>query len=151
MKIIILPILLCCTMLTLAAQQSTKTAPATKPAQKIVTASQVNGTWRKKSGEFKIWALGNQKLKVEFSGVYEYRNSAGLMANVGDAHGTAFIEGDTAVFKPEDILDGCKITMRFTDNKLVVEQEGECEFGRHVTAQGTYRKASKGKPKFEER
>ena len=40
---------------------------------KSVTAAQVNGTWKTKGGEFKIWALGNQRLQVESSGVYEFK------------------------------------------------------------------------------
>src|SRR5258708_364815 len=39
-------------------------------SEKSVTAAQVNGTWQSKHGEFKIWALGHQRLQVEFSGVY---------------------------------------------------------------------------------
>ena len=52
---------------------------------KSVTAAQVNGTWKTKSGEFKVWALGKQRLQVEFSGVYEYKTSQGPMANEGEA------------------------------------------------------------------
>src|SRR5882724_2869963 len=40
-------------------------------SDKSVTAAQVNGTWKTEGGEFKIWALGKQRLQVEFSGVYE--------------------------------------------------------------------------------
>ena len=64
--------------------------------QKIVTAAEVNGTWRSKTGTFKVWALGKQRLQVEFFGVYEYKTSAGPMAKTGEGSGTAFIEGDTA-------------------------------------------------------
>ena len=136
--------LLCVLMLSLPATQS-----AVSP-QTVVTAAQVNGTWNNKSGEFKIWALGNQKLKVEFTGTYEYKTAAGLIANVGGGNGIAFIEGDTAVFKPEGAGDDCKITMKFTEGKLVAQQKGLCNFARHVTANGTYRKANSRKPKFEE-
>ncbi len=118
--------------------------------QKIVTAAQVNGTWRNKHGEFKIWALGHQKLKVEFSGTYEYKTSAGLMANVGTGSGIALIEYDTAKFKPEDSDDECEITMKFTGGNLVVTQEGGCGFGHNVVADGTYKKVSSSKPKFGE-
>jgi hypothetical protein len=38
--------------------------------EKSVTAAQVNGTWKTKYGEFKIWALGKQRLQIDFSGVY---------------------------------------------------------------------------------
>src|SRR4029453_18070744 len=60
---------------------------------KSVTAAQVNGTWKTKGGEFKIWALGKQRLQVEFSGVYEYKTAQGPMANEGEGSGIAMIEG----------------------------------------------------------
>jgi hypothetical protein len=119
-------------------------------AQKIVTAAQVNGTWRTKTREFKVLALGKQKLRVEFSGTYEYRVDGEMMANTGTGYGIAKIEGDTATFRPEGSEEDCRITMRFTGSKLVVGQEGGCGFGQHVTAIGTYRKVSGGKPAFSE-
>lgn len=36
--------------------------------------------------------------------------------------------------------------MRFTEDKLIVDQEGGCGFGHNVIASGTYRKISIGKP-----
>lgn len=123
---------------------------ANTPPHTIVTAAQVNGTWRNMDGSFKVWALGHQRLKVEFLGVYYYNTPAGRIANTGSANGTAFIEGDTATFKPDGREEGCKITMRFTRGKLVVMQEGDCGFGHKVIADGTYRKMSSRKPKFEE-
>ncbi len=123
---------------------------ATATAQTIVTASQVNGTWRSKNNTFKVWAMGNQKLQVEFSGVYEYNSPSGATAHTGFGSGIAFIEGDTATFKPEGAEDGCQITMKFTRGKLVVTQEGICGFGHNVSAEGTYKKISTRKPKFDE-
>ncbi len=117
--------------------------------QNIVTASQVNGTWRYRNNTFKVWAMGNQKLKVEFFGTYEYKVSGEMMANTGTGNGTAHIEGDTAIFKPEVSDDECKITMKFAKGKLVVEQVGICGFGHNVSAAGTYRKISSRKPKFD--
>jgi hypothetical protein len=115
-----------------------------------VTAAQVNGTWRSKTGTFKVWALGKQRLQVEFFGVYEYKTSAGPMANTGEGSGIAFIEGDTATFKPDGSEEDCKITMRFREGKLIVEQEGGCGFGLNVTANGTYMRVSSGRPRFGE-
>lgn len=124
---------------------------ASSPNQKIVTAAQVNGTWRYRGNTFSIWALGQQRLQVEFEGVYEYKSPAGPTANTGTGSGIARIEGDTAIFKPEGLGDEeCKITMKFTRGKLVVEQEGICGFGHNVYANGTYRKTSRAKPKFGE-
>lgn len=117
-------------------------------AQSIVTAAQVNGTWSTKSGDFKVWALGKQRLQVEFSGAYEYETSSGPMANVGTGSGIAHIEGDTATFKPDGVEEDCAIKMKFTRGKLIVTQEGICGFGVNVTAAGTYKRVSTRKPKF---
>jgi hypothetical protein len=116
---------------------------------KSVTAVQVNGTWKTKYGEFKIWALGHQRLQVEFSGVYEYKTLQGPSANEGQGSGIARIEGDTAIFKPEGAEEECQITLKFTGRKLVVIQTGICGFGHNVTAAGTYKRVSINKPKFE--
>lgn len=117
--------------------------------QNIVTAAQVNGTWRSKNGIFKVWALGDQKLQVEFAGTYEYNSPAGPVANVGAESGIAIIENDTAIFKPEGVSDECKITMKFARARLIVTQQGTCGFGLNVTADGTYKKVSKRKPTFD--
>jgi hypothetical protein len=113
-----------------------------------VTAAQVNGTWKTKHGEFKIWALGHQRLHVEFSGVYEYKTPQGPSANTGEGSGIATIEGDTATFKPEGAEEECRITLKFAGNKLVVTQTGICGFGHNVTAAGTYKEVSAKKRKF---
>jgi hypothetical protein len=60
-------------------------ATARADSDKSVTAAQVNGTWKTKGGEFKIWALGQQRHQVEFSGVYEYKTPRGPMANEAKA------------------------------------------------------------------
>jgi hypothetical protein len=82
---------LLCSLLPLLFAPETPSALAS--GQKIVTAAQVNGTWRTRAGTFKVWASGNQKLQVEFLGTYEYKTSAGMMVNVGSGGGVAFIEG----------------------------------------------------------
>ena len=118
-------------------------------SDKSVTAAQVNGTWKTNSGEFKIWALGQQRLQIEFSGTYEYKTPQGPTANEGEGSGIATIEGDTAIFKPEGAEEECRITLKFTGGKLLVTQTGICGFGHNVSASGTYRKVSAKKPKFE--
>jgi len=92
-------------------------------SDKSVTAAQVNGTWKTKGGEFKIWALGKQRLQVEFSGVYEYKTPQGPMANEGEGSGIATIEGDTAIFKPGGSEEECQITLKF----------GGQQTGRHTS------------------
>lgn len=115
-----------------------------------VTAAQVNGTWKYRNNEFKILALGQQKLQIEFSGVYEYKTGDGeRTANTGEGSGIAKIEGDTAIFKPEGAEEECKITLKFAGGKLVVTQDGICGFGFNVRADGTYKRTSTKKPKFD--
>jgi hypothetical protein len=149
MNKLIFALLVCLTATSLLVSGSPQ---ANGSQQKVVTAAQVNGTWRYRGHTFYIWALGQQKLKVSFDGIYEYKTPSGPMANTGSGSGIAQIEGDTAVFRPSELSadDDCKITMKFTRGKLVVEQQGVCGFGNNVTAEGTYRRVSKAKPKFEE-
>jgi hypothetical protein len=64
------------------------------------------------------------------------------MVNTGVGEGIVFIEGDTAIFKPNGAEAECQITMKFTGGKLFVSQEGVCGFGLNVTAAGTYRKVN---------
>jgi hypothetical protein len=117
--------------------------------EKGVTAAQVNGTWKTKYGEFKIWALGKQRLQIDFSGVYEYKTPQGPTANEGVGSGIATIDGDTAIFKPNGAEEECQIILKFTHGKLVVTQTGICGFGHNVTAAGTYKRLSAKKPKFD--
>jgi hypothetical protein len=135
--------------LTLALCWLANSVAARAGAQTNVTTAQVNGTWKTKNSEFKIWALGQQMLHVEFSGTHEYKSPAGPMANTGEGHGVASIEGDTAIFKPDGAEDECRITMKFAHGKLVVTQTGVCGFGNNVTAEGTYKRTSAAEPKFE--
>ena len=86
---------------------------------------------------------------MEFSGVYEYKSPQGPSANIGEGSGFATIDGDTAMFKPEGAEEECQITLKFTGSKLVVTQTGICGFGHNVSAEGTYKKVSSKKPKFE--
>ncbi len=139
MKKNLFPILAVLTLCATAAAQSGK----------VVTAAQANGTYRSGKNTFKILALGNNKLKVQFDGVYLTRAGG---PNVGTAQGEARIEFDVATFVPPD-TEGCKITLKFLPGKLVVTQEGgdfNCGFGHNVTADGTYRKISRAKPKFDQ-
>ena len=123
---------------------------ATAMAQntKVVTAAQANGLYRYYQSEFRILALGHNKLKVQFDGVYP---TLAKSVNLGYATGEATIDGNVATFVPPD-TQGCKITMTFLPGKLKVTQDGsdaDCGFGHNVNATGTYRKVKSGKPKFE--
>ena len=127
-----------------------QTPSQAKPAQnpKVVTAAQVNGVYRYYKSEFRVLALGHNKLKVQFDGIYM---TLAKSPNMGYAMGEATIEGNVAIFVPPD-TQGCKITMTFLPGKIVVKQDGsdaDCGFGHNVYATGTYRKIRSGRPKFE--
>lgn len=116
---------------------------------KMVTAAQANGVYRSYENEIRILALGKNKLKVSFDGVY-YTISKSV--NIGQAMGEATIEGNVAVWELSE-FGPCKITLLFLPrNRLKVTQEGDspdCGFGHNVRADGTYRKIRGGKPKFQ--
>jgi len=115
---------------------------------KVVTGAQANGVYKYYDNEFRILALGHNKLKVQFDGVY---HTLAKSVNIGYASGEATIEGNVATFIPDD-TQGCKITMTFLAGKLEVKQDGDdatCGFGHNVYSTGKYRKIRSGKPKFE--
>lgn len=122
-------------------------SPAIAQSRQVVTSAQVNGVYRFYKSEFRILALGQNKLKVQFDGVYV---NIVKSVNVGYARGEATIEGNVATFKPPD-TERCEITLVFLPGKLRVEQSGsdfECGFGHNVYATGVYKKIRSGKPKF---
>lgn len=138
----------CCIFVSAAGALGQEPTPTPPPVHKIVTAAQVNGVYRYYQSEFRILALGRNKLKVQFDGIYITQAGS---PNMGSATGEASIEGNVATFKPEE-TQRCEITLVFLPNKLRVTQEGsdaECGFGHNVYATGTYRKIKSGKPKFE--
>lgn len=129
--------------------------------RKAVGAAEVNGTFRdyftgKNKGsynEIKILALGKGKLKVSFELIYPYQTASGeATANMGSAEGEAMIEGDTAVYSSSEFGE-CRITIKFVKpGQIKVTQSGtdaQCGFGFNVSADGTYKKTSGAKPKFE--
>src|SRR5262245_57312684 len=123
--------------------------PITAQKRAVVTARDVNGVYRFDKSEFRILALGHNKLKVQFDGVYV---NIVKSVNTGYASGEATIEGNIATFKPSD-TESCEITLVFLPGKLRVEQSGsdaDCGFGHNVYATGVYKKVRSGKPKFEE-
>src|SRR5438874_6632123 len=135
---------------TLLATLCLVSAPIATPAQKskVVTSAQVNGVYRYYQSEFRVFALGHNKLRVQFDGIYM---TLAKSPNMGYAMGEATIEGNVATFVPPD-TQGCKITMTFLPGKIVVKQDGsdaDCGFGHNVYATGTYRKIRSGRPKFE--
>ena len=128
-------------------------AEANAQNRKAVTGKEVTGTFRAGNGsEFKILALGKNRLRVAFSGTYEYDSQYGKMANIGTAFGIADIGGDEATFKPDE-TEECTITIKFlVGGKIRVAQNGtdaDCGFGVNVNAGGVYKKVSGAKPKFD--
>lgn len=111
----------------------------------------LTGTYRNRWSEFKIQALGVNRLHVQFNGTYPYKVNGQMTANTGTADGVATLKYNVATFAPAD-TQGCTITLTFTGQKLIVTQAGsdaDCGFGHNVTADGTYTKRSSRPPKFE--
>src|SRR2546425_238469 len=107
--------------LSTAAQDPVPTPPKAPAKHEIVTAAQANGVYRYYQSEFRILALGHNKLKVQFDGIYM---TVSRSPNMGYASGEATIEGNVATFIPPD-TQGCKITITFLRNKIAVKQDGE--------------------------
>jgi hypothetical protein len=112
------------------------------------------GKFARLSNDMKIQALGGGKLRVAFDLIYPYKLRNGeTTVNMGGMDTEATIVGDTAVIEPEE-FGSCRITIKFVRPGTVrVTQEGssaDCGFGHNVTAEGTYRKVSSAKPKFED-
>jgi hypothetical protein len=127
--------------------------------RKAVSGAEVTGTYRLSfTGKFKgsssdilIQALGKNKLKVGFDLIYPFVDPTGeLSANLGKAVGEARIEGDTATYTTSD-EEKCEITIKFVKPGVikVTQNEATCGFGFNVTAEGTYKKVSSKKPKFD--
>jgi hypothetical protein len=130
---------------TIAQEPVVVTRPQTPG--RIVTAAQINGLYRFGRNDFRILALGRNKLKVQFNGEWMTR---GGYPNIGEAIGEAQINGNAATFIPGDTT-GCKITLTFLTNRMEVTQEGldaDCGFGHNVVATGTYRRVKGSKPRF---
>ena len=129
-------------------------------SRKAVAASEVNGTFRmnftgkfkNNSNEIKILALGGGKLRVSMELLYPYMVGSERTANMGSLNGEADIMGDTAVYSSRE-FGPCTITLKFVKpGTLKVTQEGmdfDCGFGHNVRSDGTYRKVSSKKPRFE--
>lgn len=122
--------------------------------REAVSGAEVTGTFLSCfTGKFKgncsqilIQALGRNKLKIQMNLVYP----TGKTVNEGEATGVAVIQGDTAVFKPEDAGE-CKITLKFSKPgtlSVTTENNDDCGFGLNVSANGTYKKTNGAKPKF---
>jgi hypothetical protein len=121
------------------------------PAKVPQKTARLTGTYHNRWSEFKIQALGVNRLHVQFNGSYQYRAGGQMTANTGTADGMATVKYNVATFTPTD-TQGCSITLTFAGQKLIAKQTGsdaDCGFGHNVTADGTYIKRSNRPPKFE--
>ncbi len=117
----------------------------------VITADQVSGVYRDGGSELRLFALGPDKLKIEFpidsmiGG--PYATNGRDLPNPGDAVGEAKIEGNVARYVTGDTKK-CTITLTFLTNRLEVTKEGsdaDCGFRHHVVvAAGTYRRVKGG-------
>ena len=108
-----------------------------------VTATRVNA-----SGRVQDLGLDHHHLRVEFSVAAEHKGEPGPMANAGDGHGIAAIQGNTAIFKPDGADGDCRITLKFKRQNLVIKQTTRCHFGKYTNIDGAYKKISTSKPVF---
>lgn len=131
-------------------------------SRKSVSGSEVTGTFRMSytgkfkdsSNEIKIAALGRGKLHIAMELLYPYfvGNTKEKSANMGYLDGEAAIKGDTAIYDGAE-FGPCKITIKFLrPGTIKVSQDGtdvDCGFGHNVMSDGTYKKVSSAKPKFD--
>jgi len=136
-------------------------AVCAQSSRKNVSGAEVTGTFdhaftgkfKGSASEIRILALGKGKLKMAFDLIYPFVDGVGqLEANSGEVDGVATIEADTAMFVSGDNGE-CRIRIKFVKPGLInVKQLGDssgCGFGLNVSADGTYKKVSGTKPKFE--
>jgi hypothetical protein len=130
--------------------------------RQAVSRSEVTGTFRsyfkgksrRSYNEILIQALGGNKLRIEMELVYPFVVNGEMSAHLGAASGHAVIIGDTAVFMPGDSAadsESCKITLKFSKpGRLIVTTENNlsCGFGFNVSADGTYKKTNRARPRF---
>src|SRR5215813_13454540 len=88
---------------------------------KSVTAAQVNGTWKTKSGEFKIWARGKQRPRSNFRAFTNTKRRRAEWRMRAKAAASRALKA-IPPFKPEGAEAECRITLKFTGGKLVVTQ-----------------------------
>jgi len=151
---------ICCLIFAVVCLMATACSVAAQTSRKSVTAAEVTGTFAHNFGgkfkdtasEIRIASIGKNKLHVAFELVYPFIDGYGeRSANSGTADGEATIKGDTAVYHSTE-FGQCTIAIKFVRaGTIKVSQQGtenDCGFGFNVTADGTYKKISGKKPKF---
>ncbi len=117
------------------------------PIERPVTAAEVVGVYRGSGNEFRVIALSDKKIKLQFNPQWM---TGYVYPNPGEATAEATIEGKVATFIPAGTTK-CKVLLTFLRNRLEVTQEGtdgDCDFGRNVMATGTYRRIKGGHPRL---
>jgi hypothetical protein len=69
--------------LSVQAQEQKPPTPPQPPGKQIVTAAQVNGIYRLDKNEFRILAVGHNKLQVQFDGIYPTPKSFNMGSAIG--------------------------------------------------------------------
>ena len=121
--------------------------------QNVLTGTYLYKTERY-NNEFKIEQISENQIRVAFSGSTEYKMADGEpMSDAGETK-PQIVALDTAtkttgVLAPEG-EDECRITLKFSKDKLQVEQEGLCGFGAKVSASGSYKRTNTEVPVFGE-
>lgn len=124
---------------------------ASNTAAATVIPTGLTGTYIYKTAryhnEFKVQQISDNQIRVQFSGTTEYKLADG--EPMADSGSTApqivaldVATKSTGVLIPEDGDKDCRITLRFSGNKLNVEQRGFCGFGAKVSVAGSYTRTS---------
>jgi len=142
--------LICLVFFQSASAKATRShfAPAKVPQK----TKNLTGTYRNRWSEFRIQALGVNRLHVQFNGTYPYKANGEMTANTGAGDAMTTLKGNVAIFVPQGTT-ACSITLTFVGQKLIAKQTGsdaDCGFGHNVTADGTYIKRRSRPPKFTE-
>ena len=122
-----------------------------------VSTAEVTGTFRMNFGgkfrrtydEIKIASIGRGKLRVSMDLLFPHVVNGEMSPNLGSLDDTFAIKGDTASYSTGQ----CTLTIKFVrPGTIKVTQQGmdsDCGFGHNVMANGTYRKVSSRKPRFD--
>jgi hypothetical protein len=121
-------------------------------AQNKISPEQVNGTWVVETGPnstntWRVWAVGDNRYRVEFYGIINFGNRF----NSGYATGTVQFVGDLATLR---LLNqpNCVITLRWLGRSRLEVREvtypAACGFGLNVSSEGVYRRTAVTRPVF---
>jgi hypothetical protein len=108
-----------------------------------------SGKFRGSYDEIKIASIGRGKLRVSMELMFPHIVNGEMTPNMGSLDDTFAIQGDTA----SHTSGQCTLTIRFVRSGMInVTQQGmdsDRGFGHNVMANGTFRKVSSRKPRFD--